>query len=220
MGIFSQAKAIVLGAQADTDNTKDTNNADASRGSGLKQASTAAASMALGVVGTLGALSVPSLLPSSDGPLKLSPNIGAMSVDELGKLGIRPVLMEGIVGVVNQEEVKEGTLISFELKAPGADQGIEVSQLLKGFNDEAMYSMTRHFLKEMSGKPKNCLVEGYIARSIDGDRPVFHATTFTLTDPNTPVELQHVSTGKAIAGWSFDDGLRMAEYVKKELKGE
>jgi hypothetical protein len=154
-------------------------------------------------LGVFGALSAPALLPRGDGSLKVPPEIGSLSLDKLVGIGIRPVEIEGVVRVVTIRDVPGGSELSFEIKSPGADQGIEVVHVIPDFKGET-HTYLRHFLEQYGGKLKHCTLTGYITQGAES-KPVVDVTSLTFSPPDQPHKRQPTSNKVSEKPWTIED---------------
>jgi len=202
MGVFDQIKNVFSASKQEQANLADVASTDQQEVAGniTGMAASGVAGLFLGV---FSGLTAPALLPQGDGAIKVPPEIGALSLDKLVGIGIRPVGTEGVVRVVNIRDVSGGSELSFEIKSPGADQGIEVVHVVPDFKGET-HRYLRHFLDQNGGKPKHCTLEGYITQGAES-KPVVHATSLTFSPPDQPYTLQPTSNKVSTKPWTIED---------------
>jgi hypothetical protein len=171
-----------------------------------------AAGVALGVLGTLAA---PALLPREEGLIKVLPEMGALSMDQLAGIGINKIGTEGFVNLVTIESVPEGSQLSFEIKSPGQDQGTNVVHVIPDINDE-MHRFLLKFLKEHEGKRKYCSAQGYITQR--GSNPVLDATTLTFSPEDQPYKPDQAQKPVNHKPWSREDITSFGALFTKDPK--
>lgn len=202
MRVFDQIKKVFSASKQEQANSADVAATDPQEGAGniTGMAASGVAGLFLGVFGSLTA---PALLPQGDGALKVPPEIGALSLDKLVGIGIRPVEMEGVVRVVNIRDVSGGSELSFEIKSPGADQGIEVVHVVPDFKGET-HAYLRHFLEKHGGQPKHCTLKGYITQGAES-KPVVDVTSLTFSPEDQPHTLQPTSNKVSTKPWTIEN---------------